>query len=87
MSEIRKKIWPEYFDAIQKGEKKFELRLADFDLKAGDMLILEEFDPKTKKYTGRKITKKCSKVFKLDVSKFYTPKQLETNGLYVIELG
>ncbi len=86
MSEIHKKIWPEFFDAIQKGEKKFELRLADFDLKDGDTLILEEFDPKTKKYTGRKITKKCNKVFKLDVSKFYTPKQLETNGLYVIEL-
>ncbi len=87
MSEIHKKIWPEFFDAIQKGEKKFELRLADFDLNAGDVLILEEFDPKTKKYSGRKITKKCAKVFKLDISKFYTPKQLETNGLYVIELG
>ena len=87
MSEIRKKIWPEFFDAIQKGEKKFELRLADFDLKEGDVLVLEEFDPETRKYTGRKITKKCAKVFKLDISKFYTPKQLETNGLYVIELG
>lgn len=87
MSEIRKKIWPEFFEQIQRGEKKFELRLADFDLKTGDVLVLEEFDPKTKKYTGRKITKKCAKVFKLDISKFYTQKQLETNGLYVIELG
>lgn len=87
MSEIHKKIWPEYFEAIQKNEKKFELRLADFDVKEGDTLILEEFDPKTKKYTGRKITKKCAKVFKLDISKFYTPKQIEANGLYVIELG
>ncbi|MBU4246118.1 MAG: DUF3850 domain-containing protein [Nanoarchaeota archaeon] len=86
MAEIKKKIWSEFFDAIQRGEKKFELRLADFDLKAGDILVLEEFDPKTNKYTGRKITKKCMKVFKLDISKFYTPKQLETNGLYVIEL-
>jgi len=84
---IRKKIWPEYFDAIQKSEKKFELRLADFDLKAGDTLVLEEFDPKTNKYTGRKITKKCSKVFKLDISKFYTPEQIKKSGIYVIELG
>jgi hypothetical protein len=26
---IEKKIWPEYFEKIQYGEKTFELRLAD----------------------------------------------------------
>ncbi len=86
MVEIHKKIWPEFFDAIQNNEKKFELRLADFKLKDGDVLVLEEFDPKTKKYTGRKITKKCANVFKLDISKFYTPEQINKNGIYVIEL-
>lgn len=87
MAEIRKKIWPELFEAFQNEKKKVEIRLADFDLKDGDVLVLEEFDPKTKKYTGRKITKKCNKVFKLDVSKFYTPEQIKQSGIYVIELG
>ncbi len=27
---IEKKVWPEYFETILKGEKTLELRLADF---------------------------------------------------------
>ena len=84
---IRKKIWPEFFEVFQNEKGKVEVRLADFDLKAGDTLVLEEFDPKTNKYTGRKLTKKCNKVFKLDISKFYTPEQIKKSGIYVIELG
>ncbi len=26
MKEIRKKIWPEYFEKVKSGEKNFELR-------------------------------------------------------------
>lgn len=37
-----KKIWPEYFDKISNGEKKFELRLADWECKPGDTLVLRE---------------------------------------------
>lgn len=46
--EIKKKVWPEYFQLILNGTKKFEQRLADFDIKEGDILILEEYDPETK---------------------------------------
>lgn len=53
--EIRKKIWPEYFELIKSGKKRFELRVDDFDVKDGDTLVLEEWDPGTKEYTGRKI--------------------------------
>jgi ASC-1-like (ASCH) protein len=42
MTTIRKKIQPQYFDAILSGKKNFELRLNDFDVKEGDVLILEE---------------------------------------------
>lgn len=50
---IEKKIWPEYFQRILNGDKKFELRLADFECNLGDILILKEWNPKTQKYTGR----------------------------------
>lgn len=87
MAEIHKKIWPEYFGDAQSGKKKFELRLADFDLKEGDTLVLEEWDPKTKKYTGRKIEKTCACVTKLrPLTQFWTEEQIKKNSMYVIEL-
>ena len=52
MTEIHKKTWPKYFQEILEGKKKFEVRLADFEVKEGDTLILEEYDPDIKKYTG-----------------------------------
>ncbi|MCX6743585.1 MAG: hypothetical protein NT116_05095 [Candidatus Parcubacteria bacterium] len=33
---------------------------ADFKIKAGDILILQEWNPKTKKYTGRELRKKAN---------------------------
>jgi ASC-1-like (ASCH) protein len=42
MAIIRKKIWPEYFKLVTSGKKRFELRVADFDIKEGDTLILKE---------------------------------------------
>ena len=38
--EIHKKIWPEYFEAVLSGKKKYELRLDDFEIKEGDTLVL-----------------------------------------------
>ncbi len=65
---IEKKIWPEYFDAVASGKKKYELRLNDFEINEGDVLVLEEWDPKTKNYTGRKVEKEVTYVgkFKID---------------------
>jgi len=52
MAIIKKKCWPEWFERFCSGERTFELRLADFDLKSGDKLVFEEYNPKTKQYTG-----------------------------------
>jgi len=68
--EIKKKIWPKYFELVKSGKKKFEVRLADFRIKEGDILILEEWDPKTEKYTGRKIKKKVKYVLKFKLNDF-----------------
>lgn len=40
------KCWPEFFGAIQRGEKRHDLRRNDRNFKVGDMIELWEFDPK-----------------------------------------
>ena len=56
MKEHKLKTLPEFFKAIQKGEKTFELRKNDRDFKKGDVLILMEFIPcKTCGGSGRAI--------------------------------
>lgn len=87
MAIIRKKIWPEYFDAVASGDKKYELRLNDFEINKGDTLVLEEWDPKTKEYTGRKIEKKVTYVGKFKIDKLFWPeKDIKEKGLLVISL-
>ena len=82
---IKKKIWPEWFKIVKSGEKKFELRLADFRIKKGDILVLEEWNPKTKKYTGRKIKKKVKYTLKFKLDDFGQEKEIRKKGLYVIQ--
>lgn len=52
------KCWSEPFSEIMSGKKKFEYRLNDRNYEVGDYLYLQEWNPKTKSYTGRSI-KKC----------------------------
>lgn len=87
MSVINKKIWPEYFAAIVSGKKKFELRLNDFEIKEGDTLLLEEWDPKTSQYTGRKIEKKVTYVAKFKMDKLFWPAEvIMDKGIQIISL-
>ena len=46
------KIHPKYYRAVLLGLKKVEIRLNDRNYQEGDLLILNEFDPKTEKYTS-----------------------------------
>jgi len=84
---IEKKIHPEYFEAVASGKKKYELRLGDWQCAEGDILVLREWDPATKDYTGRQIAKKVSyvKTFKLD-ELFWPKEEIEKYGLMVISL-
>jgi ASC-1-like (ASCH) protein len=86
MATIKKKIWPEYFDLVSSGKKKFELRLADFDIAEGDTLLLEEWDPKTKEYTGRNIEKEVSFLLKFKLDDFGQEQEIKDKGLLVIQL-
>jgi len=86
MKNIRKKTWPKIFEMVKSGKKKFDVRLADFSVKEGDTLILEEWDPKKKKYTGRKLKKKVKYVLKFKLDDFGQKKEIEKRGLHVIQL-
>lgn len=83
MKIIRKKAWPELFEAVLEGKKKFDLRLGDIDLMVGDILILEEFDPKVQKYSGRKLKKKISFVLKTKENKFWSKKETDKYGFII----
>lgn len=84
---IEKKIWPKYFQAINNGSKNFELRLADWQCQPGDILLLREWDPDTKKYTGRKITKNVKYVAKFKLNELFWPqKEIEKHGIQIISL-
>ncbi len=84
MTVTKKKILPRFFDDILNGKKNFEVRIADFDCKEGDTLILEEWDAETKKYTGRKIEKKIKYLLKTKEQDFYKKEDIEKFGYAVI---
>lgn len=49
------KTWPIYYKMIISGLKKFELRKNDRNFQVGDKLILQEYHPGLKSYTGNEI--------------------------------
>ncbi len=87
MATINKKIWPEYFEAIVSGKKKYELRLNDFEVNEGDTLVLEEWNPETKEYTGRKVEKTVTYVGKFKIDKLFWPEEeIKAKGIQIISL-
>ncbi|MBM3233913.1 DUF3850 domain-containing protein [Candidatus Pacearchaeota archaeon] len=85
MTEIKKKTWPELFQKVLEGKKNADVRLADFNLKEGDILILEEYNPKTKKYTGRTIKKKVKNLTKLRLADYNNIDEIKKFGHWLIE--
>jgi len=86
MATIKKKSWPKIFSLMKSGKKKFDLRVADFKIKEGDTLVLEEYDPRKKKYTGKKLAKKVKYVMKFHFNDFGQRKEIEEKGLYIIQV-
>ncbi|UCD04206.1 MAG: DUF3850 domain-containing protein [Candidatus Woesearchaeota archaeon] len=83
---IKKKAWPELFELVKEGKKNFDVRLADFDCKEGDILLLKEWDPKTKEYTGRELKKEVSFVLKTKDCEFWKKEDIYKYGFQVIQL-
>ncbi|EKE13470.1 MAG: hypothetical protein ACD_13C00015G0035 [uncultured bacterium] len=81
---IKKKTWTEGFEKILSGEKTFDARLVNFECKPGDTLVLEEYDPARRKYTGRKIEKEISFVLDTKKQKYWSQSDIKNVGLQII---
>ncbi len=84
---IEKKVWPKYFQLIIEGKKTYELRLADWTCEIGDILILKEWDPETKTYTGRTIEKKVTYIGKTKNIKFWNEEEINKYGFQIISFN
>jgi hypothetical protein len=81
---IEKKSWPRQFQRILNGKGAFDIRLADFKCKPGDSLMLREWNPKKKKYTGRKLKKKIVYIAKTKDINYWPKKDIEDYGLQIL---
>jgi len=81
-----KKIWPDYFQKILDGKKTFELRLADWECHEGDTLVLREWDPATKQYTGRTMEKEVTCVLKTKDVDLFPKEDVEKYGYQIISI-
>jgi len=81
---IEKKILPKYFQRIIDGDKKFELRLADWKCSKGDVLVLKEWNPETKEYTGRVVEKEVRYITKTKDVDFWSKEDVEKYGYQII---
>ncbi|MEI7621814.1 MAG: DUF3850 domain-containing protein [Candidatus Moraniibacteriota bacterium] len=81
---IEKKVWPQYFQKILDGDKKYELRLADWNCQEGDILILKEWNPEAEDYTGRILEKEVSYVLKTKDLNFWDVVDVEKYGYQII---
>ncbi len=58
---VEKKILPEYFVEVDKGNKTFEIRKDEDNIQAGDFLILREWDGE---YTGNQVIREVTYVLR-----------------------
>jgi len=84
---IERKTWPEFFEEVKAGRKKFELRLADFKAKPGDVFVMREWDPEVGEYTGRVLEKEITFVLDTkEMDKIHSKEDLKKFGLVVLSL-
>lgn len=86
MTEIVKKMWPESYEKVRTGDKTYDIRLADWEIKQGDVIIFQEWNPETKKYTGREMRKNVGYVGKTKDWEVWPKEDIEKYGYQVISL-
>jgi len=59
------KCWPDYYDAVECGDKPFEIRKWDRPYRVGDTLLLRRWDPSKLDYTGQQMRRKITYVLDL----------------------
>jgi len=83
---IRRKSWPELFEAVLSGKKKFEVRLNEFEVNVGDIIVMREFRPDTQQYTGRTIMRRITYVLDTNKIKVWTRGEVQEKGLLIFSL-
>jgi hypothetical protein len=87
MTKILKRVQQSHFQAMLDAKKKYEVRLADFDCKPGDTLILLEQKQGTKELTGRKLESEILfSVSTKEAAKYYSKEEIDKYGLVVLAL-
>ncbi len=86
MRTIEKKIRPEFFKLVKSRKKNVETRLADFKISKGDTLVLREWNPKKKNFTGRVLRRKVKAVNHTYTHTIHSPSEIKKYGLITIEL-
>ena len=87
MKRIEKKVQSQYFESILNGQKRYEIRLADFDYEAGDTLVLKEQKDGTQELTGRELeTEILQHINTKEAEKFWPKEDIEKYGLLVLSL-
>tara|TARA_Y100000114_G_scaffold144303_1_gene152748 strand:- start:2153 stop:2413 length:261 start_codon:yes stop_codon:yes gene_type:complete len=81
---IEKKILPEYFELVLSGKKKYDFRLADFDINEGDILVLKEWDKGLQSFTGREIEKDVLYVGKTKGDTTWSQADIDEYGYQII---
>lgn len=84
---IGKKVQAKYFEAVLEGKKRFEVRLADFKCRPGDVLVLKEQKLNSQQLSGRTI--ECEVLYKFntkDIEKFYHKQDIEKHGLVILAI-
>lgn len=82
---IIKKVKEKYFNAIMDGRKRFEVRLADFECKEGDTLVLREQSGDTEDLSGRELN--CEVLYKFntkEIEQYYKKEDIEKHGLVIL---
>jgi hypothetical protein len=54
------KTWPEFFHQVERGVKTFEIRKYDRPFCMGETLLLQEWEPEKKEYTGKEIKREIT---------------------------
>lgn len=80
----KKKVLLEHFQRILNWDKKYELRLADWECAQWDILLLAERDPITQQETWRVIKKRVTHVLKTKDVNSRTQEDIDTYGFQIL---
>lgn len=64
------KIWPEHYEAVDSGKKRFEIRNHDRNFHLGDILELRYYDAETGQYDEKKPVIKAEVIYLLNGGQF-----------------